>query len=396
MTTEVHVHKAGVGKLARAAGIAAGVGAAAGVAGARRLGRRRPNPADTTDVAGTGSASFTKSGKTDALADVAPAPAEGKGKDTQSAPTGVLRVLDRYQRRHAWVGFPYAVVKKFGDDEGGNLAALLAYYAFLSIFPLLLTGVTVLGFVLHGNPEAQARVLDSALTQIPVIGEQLEVGSLDKSGIALVIGLAGALWGGMGVANAAQRALNQVWEVPKRSLPGFVPRVLRSLGLLILGGSAVGLTTFLSSIGSSSDTLGVVVRVAAFTASIVVNIALFAVAFRVLTVRDVSWRQLLPGAVMAGVAWQVLQAVGGLIVQHQLDGMSETYGTFAIVLGLLSWLYLQARIVLLAAEVNVVLASDLWPRGLGKPLTKGDKRAYRAYAEVEERRLDTDVEVEFA
>jgi YihY family inner membrane protein len=131
-------------------------------------------------------------------------------------------------------------------------------------------------------------------------------------------------------------------------------------------------------------------------ASVLVNIAFFTIAFRVLTVRDVGWKQLLPGAVVAAVAWQVLQTVGGAYMTHQLDGMSDTYGTFAVVLGLLSWLYLQARIVLYAAEINVVLAGGLWPRGLGQPLTRADRRALRSYAEVEERRVDTDVDVEFA
>jgi YihY family inner membrane protein len=365
-----------------------GLGTAVGAAG-MCLFERRGRPAD-------GSARPPAPSVTDQLAGVAPTPAEGPGKDTQTQPTGTLRVLDTFQRRHAWAGFPYAVVKKFGDDEGGDLAALVAYYAFLSIFPLLLAAVTILGFLLEGNTELRDRVLHSALTQIPVIGDQLKVGALDKSGVALVIGLVGAVWGGMGVANAGQRALNQVWEVPKRSLPGFFPRVLRSVGLLVLGAVGIGSTTVLTGIGSGTGTYGVLLRVVVLAASVLVNIAFFTIAFRVLTVRDVGWKQLLPGAVVAAVAWQVLQTVGGAYMTHQLDGMSDTYGTFAVVLGLLSWLYLQARIVLYAAEINVVLAGGLWPRGLGKPLTRADRRALRSYAEVEERRVDTDVDVEFA
>lgn len=398
------MHRAApVAQVAGAVGIAMGLGAAVGAAVARYLGRRPPpgqalpsdqppppeQPAPHRD-AGPGASN-------DELASVAAAPAEGTGKDEDRPTTGLLRVFDRYQRRHPWAGFPYAVVKKLGDDQGGNLAALLAYYAFLSIFPLLLAFVTILGFILDGRPELQRRVLDSALLQIPVLGEELSknVGGLDKSGVALAIGLVGALWGGMGVANAGQTALNQVWEVPKRSLPSLVPRVLRSAGLLVVGGIGVIGTTFLSGMGSSDDAIGLGVRVVAVAASVTVNIAMFSVVFRILTVRDVGWRQLFPGAVLAAVAWQVLQSVGSWYIRHQLDGLNDTYGIFAIVLGLLSWLYLEARIVLLAAEVNVVLAGDLWPRGIGKPLTRADRRALKAYAEVEERRVDTDVDVSF-
>src|SRR4051812_6161302 len=146
----------------------------------------------------------------------------------------VVHRVDDQQQRHPVLAFPFAVVKKFGDDQGGNLAAMLTYYTFLSLFPLLLVLFTVLGFVLHGHPGLQQDIRDSALRDFPIIGNQLgrNVGSVRGSGLALVIGILGTLWGGMGVANAAQDALNRVWGVPIKARPGFLKRVLRSVALL--------------------------------------------------------------------------------------------------------------------------------------------------------------------
>ena len=149
--------------------------------------------------------------------------------------------VDHWQRGRAWAAFPFGVIKKFGDDQAGNLAALVAYYSFFSIFPLLLVLTTVLGRVLAGDPELQQRVVDSALVQIPVIGDQLRenVGGLPGSGVALVIGLVGALWGGMGAVMAMQTALNGVWNVPLRRRPNALVGRLRALGMLALLGTGV-------------------------------------------------------------------------------------------------------------------------------------------------------------
>ena len=331
-----------------------------------------------------------------------PAGQAAVGQKTAGHATGEVKAwvarVDRLQQSHTWMAFPYAVVKKFGDDEAGDLAALIAYYGFLSLFPLLLALITVLGFALGGHPNLQAKVLHSTLGQFPVLGDQLQrnVHSLHGSGVALAIGLGGSIYGGLGVTKAAQKALNQVWAVPRKSRPGFLPALGRSLLLLVVVGGGILGTTVLTGIGAGKSVLGPGLRVATIAASTGLNVALFAIAFRLLTARDVAWGDLVPGAVVAAVAWQVLQALGGYYVGHQLKGMSQTYGFFAIVLGLLSWLYLEAQIVLLAAEVNVVRAGRLWPRSLAQTeLTTAAERAYTAYAEVEERTPEEDVHVEF-
>ncbi len=308
-----------------------------------------------------------------------------------------LQRVDDFQQRHTVTAFPFAVVKKFGDDQGGNLAAMLTYYGFLSLFPLLLVFFTVLGFVLHGHPGLQNDLRTSALSDFPIIGSQISrnVSSVRGSGPGLAIGIVGTLWGGMGIANAGQDTMNRVWEVPMRARPNFFKRVARSAGLLATLGLGIVITTVLSGIGGGSANLGAGLRVAALAVATVLNAGLFIVAFRVLTARDVAWRDLLPGAVFAAVAWEILQALGGVYVSHTLKGMSQTYGMFAIVLGLLAWIFLQAQVVVYAAEINAVRAKRMWPRSLtAPPLTEGDKRAYTEYAHVEERRPEEDVHVD--
>ena len=319
-------------------------------------------------------------------------------EDAAEAPksNGLIERIDRFQKARRPLAFLVAVVKKFGDDAAGNLAALIAYYGFLSLFPLLLALTTVLATVLAGHPHLQQDILDSALAQFPVIGDQIRenVHSLERSGVALGIGIAGALWGGMGVMKAAGNAMDEIWEVPKRERPTFVRALTRAVLLLgVLGGGVVA-TTALAGLGTAGSSF-LPLQIAALLLAAAVNVGVSLLGFRVLTVRDIAFRDLVPGAVVAGLGALALQSIGGYYVTHQLKGMSDTYGMFAVVIGLLSWLYLQAQLTLFAAEVNVVRAGKLWPRSLGKELTPADQMAYASYAEVEERRDDSDVRVGF-
>ncbi len=285
------------------------------------------------------------------------------------SPRGFVERTDRFQQRHPATAFTYGVVKKYGDDGAGRLAALLAYYGFLSLFPLLLVAVTVLGFVLHGHPGLQHHVVNSALADFPVLGSQIagNVSSLHGSVFGLVVGLLGTLWGGLGIANAAQYAMNRVWAVPDGERPGFVPRLLRSLGLIATIGLGVLATTVLATAGGAVTAFGILGTVLVEIAVTALQVALFVVAFRMLTTAGIGWRQHLPGAIPAGIVFQVLDTFGGLYIEHGVRGMSQTYGMFAIVIGLLTWIYLLAQVVLYAAEINVVRARRLWPRSLVRP-----------------------------
>jgi membrane protein len=290
------------------------------------------------------------------------------------------------------------VAKKYGEDQAGHKAALLAYYGFFSLFPLLLVAVTVLGFLLQGNTDLSQRIVDSALAQFPIIGERIRgsiAGSrLQGSGLALGIGLGIALWGGLGVAEAAQNAMNGIWNVPRRRYPNFLLRRLRGLAWLVILGGGLLLASVVSGFAAAADTAWS--GPAGVAASTAVNTLLFLAGFRVLTVRNVSLRSLLPGAVLAALVWALLQWLGGWYVDRQLSRADATYGTFALVIGLLSWLYLASTVTLLAAELNVVRTRRLWPRSLAPPPLGGaDEQALEDLASQEERLPEQRVEVSF-
>lgn len=310
----------------------------------------------------------------------------------------VVRRIDAYQQSHPWLGFPVAVAKKFGDDRAGNLAALIAYYGFFSVFPLLLVLVSLLGFVLRDTPDLREAIVDSALAQFPVIGEQIrENVSALKSGAALGVGTVTALWAGLGVTQAGQVAMNDIWDVPIKARPPFLKARLRGLLLLILLGSITLASTMLSGLGTLEGTVGMALRVVGFAGSLVLNLVLFLVAFRVLTHKDLSWRDVFPGAAVGAFLWAILQAVGSFYVNHIVKDASEVYGFFGFVLGLLAWIYLGAQITLYAAEINVVRVNRLWPRSLvtEPPLRQADRRTLSQAAKVEERMPQERVDVSF-
>jgi membrane protein len=272
---------------------------------------------------------------------------------------------DAFQQRRPVLSFPVAVWKKFNDDQAGNLAALIAYYGFAAIFPLLLVLATVLNIVLKDNPSLQKDLTDSALAQYPVIGQQIktQLGSIPGTGLPLIIGAVLLVLGARGVANAMQNALCEVWGIPRKSRPGFPMSQVWSFALLLTVAIGFIVTTFLSGLAGGAGHLltGVGATVGAVLVSLVLNVGVFWLGFRLATARLVRWRDLLVGALIAAVIWQVLQVAGGYVVSHQLHRANELYGTFGVVLGLVAWLYLQAEATLWAAEVDVVLAKRLWP-----------------------------------
>src|SRR5215472_9646094 len=255
-----------------------------------------------------------------------------------------MRGLDLVQRGHAWLAFPVAVRKKFGDDQAGNLAALIAYYGFASLFPLLLVFVTVLDIVLQNAPKLRGQVVSSTIGQFPGFQTQLNAVAqhhLTATGPALVIGLILTFLGARGVAGAVENALNTVWAVPYHRRPGFPWNLLRGIAMIVVVGLGVIVTTFLSGLaaGVGNVITGSAGHIATIAVSLLVNIGVFWLAFRLATAREVTWRNHFPAAVASAVVWQILQLAGGYIVGRQVAHASSLYGTFGIVLGLLAWLY---------------------------------------------------------
>jgi inner membrane protein YhjD len=288
------------------------------------------------------------------------------------------------------------VVRKFSNDQGGSLAALVAYYAFFSLFPLLLVLVTVLGFVLHGDASAQKSIENSVLARFPIVGQKLDVQSLHGSVIALVIGIVTSLLAGLGVTSAAQNAFNRVWAVPFKDRPNFIQSRLRGIALLVSLGLLFIAATMASGLVTGGLGSGVLVKLAGIVISLALNFALFFVAFRLMTEKDVPSRDLRVGVIVAGILWEILQVIGGYYIGHVLKKSTGTYAQFGLVIALLVWLHLGAQMTLYAAEVNVVVSRKLWPRSLfGPPTEPADQETLTALAKVEERSPEQQVEVEF-
>jgi membrane protein len=281
---------------------------------------------------------------------------------------GVLKTrADEVQLGRRWLAFPYAVIKKFGEDGSSNLAVVITYYTFFSVFPLLLALSSIMGFVLSGHPDWASKVEKNATSHFPLIkGPPPQHGSV----IVVVVGLLLAIYSGLGVVKAAQHAWDVVYCVPKGEQSGFLQKNLRALRLVALGGLGLIATTVASSLLASAGAIGLnvgpAVSVVGIAVSLLLNVVLFALVFRWLTVRDVSIREVLPGAVISAVALAILQAVASAFIAHKLQGSTRTYGSFGTVIVLLSWFYLQSQVLLFAAQVNVVKQDRLWPRSLNE------------------------------
>jgi uncharacterized BrkB/YihY/UPF0761 family membrane protein len=267
--------------------------------------------------------------------------------------------IDRFQRAHAVVGFPFAVVRKNGDDKGGQLAALITYYGFFSLFPLLLVGFTILGFVLDGNPRLQDDVADTLQSWLPIPG--IEARTLNGSGWALLVGIVLTLWAGLGATQMAQDAVNTVWDVTRKEQPSFFVKRLRGLAIFAVMGVGLIVATVASSMAAI---FGVAAGVVGFAGSVVINAALVAALFKLTAETSLGWKDLRWGALFGGVGWAVLQLIGAWYTDRLVGNANKTYGTFAVVIGLLSWIFLQSQVFVYAAEVSTVASRHLWPRSL--------------------------------
>ena len=288
----------------------------------------------------------------------------------------VLARVDRFQQRHLVLAAPIAVSKRFGEHDGGRLAATVSYYSFFSVFPLMLVFVTVLGIVLEGDDKLREDLIDGAVGQIPLIGSQLADDTIPGSGWVLLVGVATALWAGMAAVGALQHGLDVIADVPVHRRPNFLMKRVRSLVFLLLFGVGICLSTVMSNAATLFD-VGWLTGAVGLAGTFAVNSLLLLMTFSVLPARRPPWRRLLPGALVGGALLVALQLLASFIVRRFLAGASDIGGAFATVLALLSWFHLVSRVILMSAELNEVLVDRLWPRRLlGQlPPTDADRRA---------------------
>lgn len=293
----------------------------------------------------------------------------------------ILDQLDRAQKRTKPTGVAVATVKKFSEDQSTSLAAMIAFWAFFSVFPLLLVAVTVLGLVLPAADKQS--VLGRVASMFPLLNPT-KISGLTGSWWPILVGSVSALWSGIGVVGSMQTALNSVWEVPYHRRPGKLKQIGRSLWVLGTIGLGLVVTTLVSSFITSSANgvhLGVAGHIGGYVLSAVFDVGLVVAAFRILTEREVTIRDVLPGGVLAGLTFFILQELSAFIISRHLKSAQSTYGQFATVITILWWFYLQSMVTLLGAQLNAVLKDRLYPRSLVKaPQTEADRRALQAYA----------------
>jgi len=276
----------------------------------------------------------------------------------------VVDRIDRWQRHNRVVAPAYAVIKKFGDDQANNLVVGLGWYGFTAIYPLLLVVVTIFGFI---GAASLGNSVVTTLQQFPIIGSEFNPATdssrLHGNVAGLVIGLVVLIYGAQGVTQTAQQAMATVWEIPKEERPGFLPRLGRSIGALVIIGGCFLVNAALGALATGGGR-SYAVRVPVIVGMVVINVVSYAAAFRALTPKAVGTRSLVPGAVAAAIGFTALITVGAGLVNHQLRNSSEAYGQFAVVIGLVGFLLILAKISIYAAELNVVLDRHLWPRAL--------------------------------
>jgi YihY family inner membrane protein len=309
----------------------------------------------------------------------------------------VIDGVDKFQQRHPAIALPYAIIKKYGDDDGGYQAALITYYGFLSIFPLMLVLLTLAQIMFHNDAVVKQEVAEGIGHFFPLLGQQLQenVHSLHGAGVGLVVGIILTLYGARGAADAFRHALNDIWQVPRMRRAGFPKNLLSSLIIMLAIGTGFIAT---AAVSSFSAALGhaVWIKIAVNIIGFLVVLAVFIFVGRTATSRKVPIKDMLVGSTFAAVIIQLLLTFGSITVAHQFKNFDNLYGTFAVVLGMLFWIYLLAQVIVYAAEIDSVRHLKLWPRAIqnDKP-TDADLHAYELYAHVDRYIPKEEIDVRF-
>ena len=258
--------------------------------------------------------------------------------------------LDALGRKWAWFGTALAVHRRYGEIHGNNLAAAVTLQAFLSLFPLLLVAIAVVGFVSAGGVDIAAQFARelglrgeaaSAITDAVAAAE-------DSRRAASIIGFIGLAWTGLGLVDAVQNGFNQIWQVRARGIKD------KLVGVGWLGGAAVimlvgaGATALVALLPGWFAPLGVAIAIA-------LNFCLWIWTAKLVPNRDVGWRVLVPGALLGALGMEGLKAIAGFYVPRLVTSSSQLYGSIGVLFAVIAWLYLLARLAMYTAVLDVVL-----------------------------------------
>lgn len=283
-----------------------------------------------------------------------------------------LDAIDRTQQRFKPSAFAIGVLKRYGDDRGGMYAALITFYALLSIFPLLLLFVTVASMILGAHSTAEQNLVNSALGRFPVIGDKLaqNISALSRgSWLTFVVFFLFSLWGSLGITSALQMASHRAWRRPRKDEPNIWIRTWRGLLLLGVIAAAAVLTPVAAGILSSNVFHNIPLILTIFFNAVIflINAGAYFLAFRILAPHHAGWKELIAGTLVGAFGWTMLQLGGSLLVAHELRHVQAIYGLFGLIIGLIFWLNLGAQLFLYSSEINVVVAQGGWPRSLFDP-----------------------------
>lgn len=275
----------------------------------------------------------------------------------------VTKKLDTYQQKHHFTGFIYAVIKKYGEDHAGYQAALLTYYGFLSLFPLLMVLTTLTDMFAGNRPELEEAVVKAISDYFPVLGDQLSshIHSLAGNGPALLIGILFTLYGARGVADVLQNGVQKVWGIDPPKRPGFPLNILKSIGIMVVGGLGFIAVAIISGVAASAGH-GLLVVIVSYLVNLFLLFWVYAAIINVCLPKEISLKDIRLGAAVAALGLLILQAIGGYILTRQLKDLNALYSYFAVTLGLLFWIYLQAQMFYYSAVTSVVSTKRLWPR----------------------------------
>jgi len=286
-----------------------------------------------------------------------------------------LSKIDKFQQRHRFTAFSYAVVKKYSEDSAGTQAALLTYYGFLSLFPLLMVLTTVANNALRNNPELKDKVIGGLTDYFPLLGDQLSshVQGLGGSGLALMIGILFTLYGARGVADAFRKVVQHIWHVPELKSENFPKSLLKSVVILVVGGLGFITASVLAGLAGAAGHAPIF-RLLPILLNLFILFWLFNFLLNFSLPHRVPFKHTRAGAAAAAIGLVILQLLGGYILARQLKNLDALYSYFAIALGLMFWIYLQAQIMCYAIEIAYVKSHRAWPRSIGPSPTTIDKK----------------------
>lgn len=310
----------------------------------------------------------------------------------------LVRSIDQFQQRYRLTAFVYAVIKKYGEDQAGYQASLLTYYAFLSLFPLLLVLTTLTGVISHSHPALQMSIIHAVTNYFPSLGNQLSshVTGIHKNGVALFIGILFTLYGARGVAEAFQNGVNHLWRVPRTDRDGFPKSLLKSFVIVLGGGVGLILASTCNGFATSAGHT-ILFRLVWLFINIVVLFALFCWLLNLSLPHHIKLKDIRSSAFTAAIGLVLLQIFGTVLMKRELHNLDAVYSTFATALGLLFWLYLQSQVLFYSVEIAAVHTKRLWPRSLdGNPLTAADKKALTQQPAEERVRQDEHIRTKFS